>query len=320
MLSSDPIQSLESAAAAIVQRQGGTWRRGGAMCRCPAHPDTSPSLSVRVGETSILFRCFAGCDTADVLRALRRIQMQIPVRDERLDRPYARCPTDHGPRARELWDAASPLVAGQGDAYLRRRGIGEQSPALRYHPAVPLGRGRTVCFRPALVAAITQQDRIVAIQRTFLERGRPELARDLANPRRMLGRPLRGAVALSAAGACLGLAEGIETAMSASILLGIPVWATLGSERLPAIDIPAPVERLILLPDADRAGLRASRVARLLYEALGLGVEIRWPWNGLRDWNDVLREKGRRREIRCGWPLEGQAAPHSETDHDPAYR
>src|SRR3546814_1361598 len=42
------------------------------MCCCPAHDDRTPSLSVRIGETRLLFKCFAGCDISDVLRALRR--------------------------------------------------------------------------------------------------------------------------------------------------------------------------------------------------------------------------------------------------------
>ena len=60
-----------------------------------------------------------------------------------------------------------------------------------------------------------------------------------------MGRPLAGAVQLYRPGNCLGIAEGIETAESAALLLGIPVWAALGSERLARIAIPDFVERLI---------------------------------------------------------------------------
>lgn len=40
------------------------------ICRCPAHDDNSPSLSIRLTEDRILFYCFAGCDTESVLDAV----------------------------------------------------------------------------------------------------------------------------------------------------------------------------------------------------------------------------------------------------------
>jgi hypothetical protein len=44
--------------------------RGKWQARCPAHDDRSPSLSVREGDNGkTLIRCWAGCATADVLRA-----------------------------------------------------------------------------------------------------------------------------------------------------------------------------------------------------------------------------------------------------------
>ena len=41
------------------------------IARCPAHPDHSPSLSVReLADGRILLHCFAGCPAPDVLAAL----------------------------------------------------------------------------------------------------------------------------------------------------------------------------------------------------------------------------------------------------------
>ncbi|MCV5231644.1 CHC2 zinc finger domain-containing protein, partial [Escherichia coli] len=37
------------------------------MACCPAHPDRSPSLSIRVLDDKILLHCFAGCDSDAVL-------------------------------------------------------------------------------------------------------------------------------------------------------------------------------------------------------------------------------------------------------------
>jgi hypothetical protein len=42
-------------AKAIVEALGGIWRGTRGECRCPAHNDHGPSLSVRLGERAILF-------------------------------------------------------------------------------------------------------------------------------------------------------------------------------------------------------------------------------------------------------------------------
>jgi hypothetical protein len=167
------------------------------------------------------------------------------------------------------------------------------SDALRFHPRTPLGRGRGVRFRPALIAAVREARRLVAVQRIFLDVRTAATAADLDNPKRMLGPPLAGAVQLLPAGPVLGLAEGLETALSASILLHIPVWAVLGNERFAHVDIPTQVTRLILLPDHDAGGRRGEGLARARHVRDGLVVETLWPFGGLNDWNDVLRSGGK---------------------------
>lgn len=282
-------QSLELDGAHLVERLGGVWRKGGGMCQCPAHADDTPSLSVRAGRTSLLFKCFAGCDVLDVIRAIRDLGDTIPCYEttgdgsDRSDRSGIMAA-----RAVLLWEQARPLSGTLAERYLAGRGIACPSRALRFHPRTPLGVGAAVRFRPAMLAAIEQGNRLVGVQRLFLEPGDAGPARDLPRAKLMLGRPLAGAVRLFAPKRVLGLAEGVETALSASILLGLPVWATLGNERLARIKIPERIDRLILLPDADRAGHIAAKRARAAYARAGLVVETRWPWGGLNDWNDVL--------------------------------
>ncbi|CCW16725.1 hypothetical protein EBBID32_10630 [Sphingobium indicum BiD32] len=109
----------------------------------------------------------------------------------------------------------------------------------------------------------------------------------------MLGRPGQGAVILAPANDTLGLAEGIETALSAILLLDIPVWATLGNERLAHIAIPDTVTRLILLPDNDRGGRIGAAKATDAYAMPGRTIEVLWPPQGFNDWNDALRAGGK---------------------------
>ena len=41
------------------------------LARCPAHDDKQASLSISIGEDGrILLKCFAGCDTEHVIKAL----------------------------------------------------------------------------------------------------------------------------------------------------------------------------------------------------------------------------------------------------------
>lgn len=38
--------------------------------RCPAHDDSSPSLSIKDGDTALLIHCYAGCEVADICAAV----------------------------------------------------------------------------------------------------------------------------------------------------------------------------------------------------------------------------------------------------------
>lgn len=284
---------LESQAADLVKRLGGTWLPNGAMCRCPAHDDRSPSLSIRVGEKALLFKCFAGCDTVDVMRAIRNLNPNIQLAGpSTTNASPSISPMWLRNRALDLWDMSRPLPGTPAEQYLRRRSIPIFSRGLRFHPRTPLGRGKLAVFRPALIAALHERSDFVALQRTFLDAYEPRRARDLANPRRMLGRPGRGAVMLAPATDRLGLAEGVETALSAMILLGIPVWATLGNERFGHVAIPDTVTHLILLPDNDRGGRIGVARALDAYVAPGRTIDTLLPPAGFNDWNDVLRAGG----------------------------
>lgn len=301
-LSSGIDLELEAAAAEIVKRLGGVWSPRGAMCHCPAHADHSPSLSVRVGTNSLLFKCFAGCDTIDVLRAIRRLKLDIPSDDQQ--------PRDHwrprgervAARIRGLWDEARPFAGSPAQIYASGRGLIGSAGTLRYHPQTPIGKGASVRFRPALLAAVRSGDRVVAVERLFLDVPPSLPARDLDPPKRLLGRPLDGAVRFGLPSTLLGLAEGWETAWSARILLGIPVWATLGSERFPHVSIPDCVERLILLPDDDAAGVIGSNKALEAHARPGRSIELLLPEEGFNDWNDQLRA---RRSLSTGGGEEG---------------
>jgi len=283
--------SIEALGRIIVERLGGEWRRSGGMCRCPAHDDRTPSLSVRPGERRLLFHCFAGCETREVIRALRALRLLTPELPAG-ENETASTPADPGRRNRgaaaRLWADARPIGRSPAEAYLRRRGLTLEASDLRYHPRTPYGRGPQAIFRPAMLAAVHDESGMVAVNRTFLDPRSARLA-DLPVPKRTLGLLGQGAARLFAPrDGMLGWAEGIENAMAATQLTGIPCWATLGTERFARVVLPGCIRQLILFLDNDAGGRRAEKLAHEARSGAGIEIEARYPRTPGADWNDVL--------------------------------
>ena len=290
--------NLEAEGRELVERLGGRWTGSGGVCRCPAHDDRSPSLSVRVGRTSLLLHCFAGCEPVDILRALRAAGRPLERTGEHPS--SADAPQDRQARqgrssgaALRLWRSARPVAGTPAEHYLQSRGLCAATPELRYHPRTPHGPQPLTRFRPALIAAVRDEGGVTAVHRTFLDPRRAGLA-SIAEPRCGLGRFGSGAVRLGGIGPRLGLAEGIETALSASALFGLPCWATLGTERFRLVSLPREVTELALFLDNDAGGRRAEALARETFAYLP--IEAHYPRRKGFDWNDVLCEMRRGHE------------------------
>jgi putative DNA primase/helicase len=273
---------LVSHARRIVQALGGTWTRRsdtvGAMCRCPAHDDRTPSLSVRIGQSALLFKCFgAGCSGRDIIAALDRLNLwqdtisNPPPINATKTSARRTAATDYSAAAKSLWRQSQPLEGTMAQTWLASRHLDTKAADLRFLPRCPLGTGKAARYYPAMLAAVRNELGLVAIQRTFLSfDGLAKAA--FERPRRMLGNPHDGAVRLFAAGPVLGLAEGIETALAAAHLLGIPAWATLGAERLGAIALPACVNTLVLLPDTGATAVSQTEKALETYARLAISA------------------------------------------------
>ncbi|WP_375458568.1 toprim domain-containing protein [uncultured Enterovirga sp.] len=208
--------------------------------------------------------------------------------------------------ARRLFGKARPISSTPAEAYLRARGV--TAPLrdlwnLRFHPA---------CYYreddrddpqlwPALIAAITDVDgEITAVQRTWLDRDRPEKA-PLRDPRRSLGHQLGGAVRLGLVRDVLAVGEGVETMLSLrSALPCLPVLAGLSARHLAAVELPSGVRRVYVARDNDPEGWRAER--RLRSRWGGGAIEIRSLWPAFGDFNVDLQRMGleafRRRVVR----------------------
>jgi hypothetical protein len=282
----DRPRNLDEEGRAVVERLGGRWTPAGGICRCPAHDDRSPSLSVRPGRSRLLLHCFAGCAPSDILRLLQTAGVVGPGPNARSDNP-AQPRGSYRAAAHRLWIESRPIARTIAEEYLLGRGVMTASPQLRYHPRTPFGPSPP-CYRPALIAAIRDESGLVAIQRTALH-PRPGGLPPVAGDKRGLGRFGAGSVRIGGAAAIIGLAEGIETALSASALFGIPCWATLGTERFGRVALPGQVEQLHLFLDHDAGGRRGEQLAREAFASLR-HVEAHFPPRPGQDWNDVIRE------------------------------
>ena len=100
-----------------------------------------------------------------------------------------------------------------------------------------------------------------ALHRTYLDRYGAAMA-DATVPRKAIGKmPAGAAVRLFPEhGHTLGVAEGIETALAASILFNMPVWSALNAGLLEKWIPPASVETVLIFGDNDRNGDEGNRL------------------------------------------------------------
>ena len=267
----------------LVASLRGTWSGYRAMCHCPAHPDRRPSLSLRQGARGILIKCFAGCDTIDVLREFKRIAdiRYAPAPDP--------CDQDIRQTAnvRKIWSEGVDTSGTLAELYLASRQIDNRFDQLRFHPRCPKGRRPLTTFTPALLVAVQTAREVLAIQRVFLNTDASCV------DKLMIGRPAAGAWRGSSAdGNALAIAEGFETAARFSMITGIPCWASLGAARLPLLDIPPHISELIIAEDDDAEGAAAAVRAVAAYEAIGRRIVRRPPprprgFRGPLDWATV---------------------------------
>jgi putative DNA primase/helicase len=255
------------------RRNGNGWL---VRCPCPNHGkgrgDRNPSLSINDGDDgALLLFCFAGCTFEDIIDALERRGL---VENDREPKEAKVAEVAHLPSAEALtiWQAAVPVAGTIAAQYLERRGVATHPPSLRCR-----------LERPALVAAAQAPDgKIIAIQQTRLTPGGEKISRLTT------GHLGAGAVRLGPASETIGLAEGVETALSAMQMAGVVTWASLGAHRLHKVLLPECVKAVHVFVDNDEPGRTAARRAAEVHTAMGRNVHLRSPPDHCGDWNDFL--------------------------------
>lgn len=133
----------------------------------------------------------------------------------------------------------------------------------------------------------------VTLHATYLENGAKLVRIDSDGtelPARKIFSPMTGrigcAVRLMPHGDVLGVAEGIETALSAHRIHGLPVWSCLNTALLAKFVPPPGVRRVVIFADKDVAGLEAAIELKAQLDGR-CNVDIEVAPKG--DWNDIAR-------------------------------
>ncbi len=274
-------------------RAGSTW-----MARCPAHDDSTPSLSISAGKDGkVLVRCHAGCDQRDVIAALSERDLwdangKYPgCSADKRRKDLAAKPnpelTARTEAALSIWRSSKGIAGSLAEAYLQSRAITlSLPPSLRFHPGLKHPSGGVW---PAMVALVVNGETgsPIAIHRTFLARDGHGKAP--VNPPKMMLGPCRGGVVrLGEPGDALMVGEGIETCLAALQATGKPTWAALSTSGLRSLDLPRTLREVIVLADGDAPGEAAAQDCAKRWKRQGRRVRIARPPSGM-DFNDLLK-------------------------------
>ena len=216
------MKPLDGGAEEIARALGGHRSGRGWSCRCPAHEDRAPSLSLADGaDGRLLVRCFAGCSFEDIRRRCagsgcsRGARLAAPARPGR-DGAAAGC---RGGRSREAAAAGGGML-GRDGADRRHAGRGDTcalaASAARCQRAcgfTPICWHKSAKRLPALVAGVQGVDgRGLGVQRTYL--AEPGRKADVEPPKASLGPVGGGAVRLCHGPGALLVCEGVETGLA----------------------------------------------------------------------------------------------------------
>jgi putative DNA primase/helicase len=221
-----------------------------------------------------------------------RALFEEAARLARMDQPppprAAPAAPDHTLEVARILAGCQPLGGTPAEAYLRNRGLADPvSPDLLFHPDLADFDTRRGWFGMVAVVRNAAGEPTGGIHRTFLlddgsGKGPPG--------KKMLGPVAAGSVRLSAlpADGRLGLAEGIETALAAHSIFGVPTWAALSADGLRRWEWPVGLTHVTIFADADEAGVEAAAALAERLTAAGIPSAILAPLHG-DDLNDDLR-------------------------------
>jgi putative DNA primase/helicase len=194
---------------------------------------------------------------------------------------------DHSHEVARILARCNPLPGTVGEKYLRARGLIDpgSKDLLFNEDLTDFETRRGWC---GLVAIIRDGagNRTGGLHRTYLL----DDGTGKAPPgKKMLGSVTGGSVRLLPLGldGHIGIAEGIETALSAAQTFNVPTWAALSADGLRRWEWPVETKKVTIFADAGEAGASAAKTLSERLSAAGIISTIRTPLHG-DDFNDDL--------------------------------
>jgi hypothetical protein len=285
--------SLPQIAECLNLRRSGRFWRG----RCPLCG--SDALCLTAGGAKLLVHCFAGCAGEDILAEFRRrnlVGAGVPHRvfkprhsaDAGPDKP----PKEWSEEAERIWSRGAPFRNSLLETYLAARDcLYPPSGDIRFLAAGVYGP--FPCMMARVTDAITARPLTLHFTRLAADgRGKAQCER----PKRLLAghRKSGGVIRLTEDAEvtqALGLAEGIETALSVMKDGWMPVWATIDAGNMAAFPLLGGIESLTLFADNDSSGTgrKAAEACVARWRAAGRESRIVMPERIDSDWNDSMR-------------------------------
>lgn len=201
-----------------------------------------------------------------------------------------------------LWSDSQPLTGVcPASLYLVSRGLRiTDTEDLRFRESLDYWYdGKRQGSYPALLSAVTDPlDQLVTVHRTYLTSDGKKASIPSAKKLTKTAGSLKGATIKLGAPTVrpdgslgLGIAEGIETALSSAQLFGIPVWSGVSAYGLEQFVPPSDVHNVYVFADNDESQTGQNAAYRLAERLIRLGLNVRIhipPAPG--DWNDVLQD------------------------------
>jgi putative DNA primase/helicase len=196
----------------------------------------------------------------------------------------------------ELWRGGGPVQSDDPVAlWLRNRGLDTVTypNCLRTNMRVRHS-GPPVTWHPAMLAVVSDiTGKPATIHKTYITITGTKAPVGKVRMFCPGSRPAGGAVRLALPTDVIGVAEGIETALAAMKMFGVPTWAALDASGVEKFVPPPGIERLVIFADNDENGI-GQRAAYTLASRLSGEIEVyvKVPESVDTDWNDVVRGMG----------------------------
>jgi putative DNA primase/helicase len=283
--------TLAEIATALKGTVNGKW----VNVRGPGHNSQDRSLGIKFDPNApggFIVRSFAGDDQTECRAYVKSLITKLNggfCATYEPNHVHAEDALARMTRAMVLWQEAKPPKGTIVETYLRRRRCSLEpvlgADAIRFHPCCAFRADRVPVMLALITDAVTGKP--IGVHRTAIKDD-GSAKRFGKDSKMMVGVARRGAVRLHAASEHLGIAEGVETALSAMQVFKTAVWATLSSGGIARFPILPGIRLLTVFADHDQPGIAAAERCCRRYNAAGIDAEIRHPTQPGTDWNDYL--------------------------------